>query len=196
MDQQPRICPTHTFEYIGMFVIGVLIGSGISFVYFNQSSSREGDSAYQAGFDAAKKRVEDSSFGAIMRTPDEIKVLSGTVTKVNGNKVDFHIQSTRPFDEPTLDNRTITIVAETKISKLIQKDQKVFQSEMETFIKSSQIKEGATLATPPEPFSYAPALLADITVGDVLTVIAEENIKTKKEFTATDIQIQPKPINN
>ena len=196
MDQQPRICRTHTFEYISMFVIGILIGSGISFVYFSQSSSREGASAYQAGFDAAKKRVENSSFGAIIRTPDEMRVLSGTVTRINGNKIDFHIQSTRPFDEPSLDDRTTTVTSDTKISRLTQKDQKIFQSEMETFMKNSQTKKGATLATPPEPFSHTPAILADIKVGDVLTVSAEENIKTKKEFTATDIQIQPKLINN
>lgn len=78
MDQQtaPLVCPAHTTQYIGAVIIGIIVGAGASFVYFNQA----GGNSYQAGWDAARARVEQSTIGGMFQTMEELRSLYGTVT--------------------------------------------------------------------------------------------------------------------
>ncbi|MBI5400894.1 MAG: hypothetical protein HZB12_02175 [Candidatus Yonathbacteria bacterium] len=188
--QQPLVCPSHTTQYVGAVIIGILVGAGASFAYFKQAPASS-ENTYQAGFDAAKKRVLESQMGMMLRTSDDIRVLSGTVTAVNGNRITLHTQSANPFDDdPSLSTRTVLITSETKIVKLSQKDPKEMQAEMTAFMKNMQTIKGGTPAMPPEPFTRASATATDIAVGISLNITATENIKTAKEFTTSEIQIQ------
>lgn len=144
---------------------------------------------YQAGFDVAKKLVEESSFGAMIRTPDDIRTVVGTATAVNGDRVTLHTQSINPFEDVALADRIVTFTSNTKIFRLIPKDPKVIQSE----IKSIQEGKGSSLMAS-VPFTSIPATLADITSGSMLMVTATENVKDKKTFTASEIQIQQNMI--
>ncbi|KKT08282.1 MAG: hypothetical protein UV86_C0020G0003 [Candidatus Nomurabacteria bacterium GW2011_GWB1_43_20] len=64
---------------------------------------------------------------------------------------------------------------------------------MEEFMKRVQSGESMTQAVAaPEPFTRTKVSIPDITVGDIVNVTATENIKTIKEFTASEIQITPK----
>lgn len=180
----------HSGQYIGLLVIGILLGAGASFAYFKWA----GNASYQAGFDAAKKLVEHSSLGGMLQTPSDVRVLSGVVSAVSGNQFTLHTQLTDPFADPALVDRTVLISPSTTIVKLVQKDPKVFQSEMDAFIKANQAKSGSTqTGTPPSPFSRIPATSADIAVNAVVTVVAAENINTAGSFTASQIQIQIQP---
>lgn len=172
---------------VALLVVGVLIGAYAG-PLLNKANT------YQAGFDAAKKRVEESSFGMMLRTPDDVRTLSGSVTAINGNRITLRTQSMNPFEDPSLLDRTVTVATDTKISKLSQKDPKVMQAEMEAFVKTMQSGKSASKpTTPPEPFTRTTATVADITVGDILNITAAENIKEAVEFSASEIQIQPKP---
>lgn len=198
MEQQPLVCASHKKEYIGMIILGILIGTGASFVYFKQAPV-DSPNTYQAGFDAARKLVEQSSVGPMLQVATEVHVLFGTVTTVNGNSITIHTQSMNPFDDPSLADRTILVNANTKIYKLFQKDPKTMQTEMASFAKTIQSNKSGTLTTPPEPFVRTSTDISSIVVGDILNVTAIENIKTIKEFLASEIQIQPNmttPINN
>lgn len=88
MEQQtaPLVCPAHTTQYLGAVIIGVIVGASASFVYFNQAPAGGGNS-YQAGFDAARARVEQSAVGGMFQTMEDIRSLSGTVTAVSGNRI-------------------------------------------------------------------------------------------------------------
>lgn len=187
------MCPAHTTQYIGALIVGIIIGGGASFAYFSKTVG----TAYQTGFDAAKNRVLGSPMGMMLRSPDDIHSLSGTVTAVSGNSVTIHTQSAYPFDDPSLDDRTVLVTAETKVFKLSQKDPKAMQAEMDAFMKTMQSGKLASQPTmPPEPFTRISATVADIAVGDTLSVTTVENIKATKTFSASEIQIQPKPITN
>lgn len=190
MEQQtPLVCPSHTPQYIVAIIIGLIVGAGAMFA-LNQPTSQN---SYEDGFNAAKKRVLESSMGMMFRVPDDIRTVSGTVTAVNGKTVTIHTQTTNPFADADLDDRIITIAADTKITKLSQKDPKVVQAEMDAFMKSMQSGKMATPpATPPAPYTNTIATSADITVGSTLSITATENIVSSKEFTASEIQIQGK----
>ena len=114
--QQPLICPSHTAQYFGAVVIGLLIGAGASFVFLRQAPVGT-ENTYQAGFDAAKKLVLASTMGNILRTPDDVRSLSGSVIAVNGNSITIHTQSPNPFDDPALADRIIIVTKDTKITK-------------------------------------------------------------------------------
>lgn len=189
--QQPLVCPSHTTQYIGAVIIGIIIGAGATFVYFRQAPVTTGENTYQAGYDAAKKHVLESPLGGMFRAPNDIRTLSGSVTAVSGNRVTIHTTSMNPFEDPSLDDRTIVVTADTKIFKLAQKSPDVFKAEMDTFMKKMQsTKVGSSPATPPSPSTKTTSDIASITVGATLTVTAVENIKTSKEFSASEIQIQ------
>ncbi|MEK7568905.1 MAG: hypothetical protein AAB497_02230 [Patescibacteria group bacterium] len=194
MDQQqttPLVCPAHTTQYIGAVIVGIIVGAGASFVYFKQTPAG-GGSSYQAGWDAARARVEQSAVGGMIpRIPDDVRTISGTVTAVEGNRITVQLQPMNLFEDPALDDRIAIVIADTKISKFSKKDPEAFQSEMEAFAKAMQSGKTATQGMPPpEPFTRAPADVASIVVGDTLSVTATENIKTMKEFSASEIQVQ------
>jgi len=191
MDQQtPLVCPSHTTQYIGAVIVGIIVGTGASFVYLKQAPA-DSSNTYQAGFDAAKNRVLESSMGLMFRAPDDIRTLSGAVTAVDGNQIIIHTESTNPFVDPTLADRTILITSNTKITRISQSNTATFQAEMEAFMKQMQSGKG-TGGTPPQPPEPVRTTVSasSILVGDTLIVTAVENIKTSKEFTASEIQIQ------
>lgn len=189
--QQPLVCPSHATQYIVAVIIGILVGAGASSVYFKQAPASIGGGTYQAGFDTARARVLESPMGAMFRTPDDIRTLSGSVTAVSGNRVTIHTTSINPFEDPALDDRIIVITTDTKIFKLTQKTQEVYKAEMDAFMKKMQsTKVSSSPATPPSPSIKTTADLTSITVGATLNVTAVDNIKTMKEFPASEIQIQ------
>lgn len=195
MDQQsPFMCASHTKEYIGAIFVGVLIGACASYLYLRQAPVGT-ENTYQAGFDAAKKLVEESSVGPMLQVSADMRAVSGTVTLVNGNRITIHTQSMDPFIDPSLLDRTIIVSGDTNIINLSPKDQKVMQAEMEEFMKRVQSGETMTqTVVAPEPFTRVNTSISDITVGAMINVTATENIKTMKEFTASEIQITPKMV--
>lgn len=150
---------------------------------------------YQMGFNAAKSLVEHSSFGAIMMSaPDDIRILSGTVTAVGSDRIMVHTVSNNPFD--TLSDRTVLVASSTKITKFAQKDSAVSKSEMDAYTKAIESKaalKGASSTTPPLSFTIAVITTADINVGDMVMITAPDNIKSLRTFTASFIQVKILP---
>ena len=178
---------------IVILLIGVVLGAVIDpYLPTSISNAKKG---YQAGFDAAKKVIRNSSLAGIL-TPSDVRTLSGRVTSVGANQITIHYIPTDPFADPSLADRIILVNSSTSIVKLTQKDPKVFQTEMAAFLKavetSSSTPTQSTLpSTPPSSSTAVTISLTDIKVGDAVTVMASENIGTAKEFTASEIQVQP-----
>lgn len=144
--------------------------------------------SYQSGFNAAKSLVEQSSLGAMLRTPDDIRILPGTVTAVSSDRITVHTVSNNPFDSFT--DRTVLIDASTKITKFTQKDPAIFKTEMDAYAKAVKAAPKGTPPANPELFIIAAITPADIKVGDAVMVTAADNIKSQNTFTASFIQIQ------
>ncbi len=167
------------------------------------SSLNTGANTFQAGWEAAKKRLSDSGFGTPMANL-EIKNLTGQVTAVKGNAITLKIRPLEPLADPSLDERTVIVDSNTKIYVLAQKDQAEYQKEMEDFNKKMQEqlknppKPGQAPASPagaimpPELFVKKSASLSDIKVGATISVVAvDKDIKNVKQFTAAEIIVQP-----
>ena len=156
---------------IALLLIGILIGV-FADPYLPASFSNSGK-GYQAGFAAAKQRVEESSIGNLLRASEDLRSLSGTVTSVAGNRLSLHLSFANPFDDQVLDDRTVLVGTGTKVVKLSivpTKETLPIRQTTETVVDASAIK-----------------------VGDVLSVMTAENVKILKEFTASEIKIQPVP---
>ncbi len=101
--------------------------------------------------------------------PDEIFAISGTIKTINENII-LEIASleerTFPGEEPKIEERIINLNSETQIVE-------------QSFIG---ILEGEMFEMQDTPIA-----LSNLNVGDMITVEANENIKTKKEFTASKI---------
>ena len=176
-----------TAEYviggIVLILIGAIVGA-LSDPYLPASLSNA-KKGYQAGFDAAKALVLNSSAGSFFRTPDDVRLLQGTITAIDGNRVTFHVNSMNPFDDPTLADRTALLGSSIVITKILPKDPKTYQAELASFTKAPQG------ATSPAPFTTVAANVANLGVGTTISVTASENIKTLQEFPAAAIQILP-----
>lgn len=187
--------------------LGVGVYLGTSFVSPNGTGQMAkilpSQNNYQAGWDAAKKRLADSGTIPMMGNL-EIKNISGEVTVVKGNSITLKIRPLEPLADPSLDERIVQVDNNTKITILAQKDQKEYQSEMAEFQKKMQEQmknppalvqvptSPASAIMPPELFVKKEASLSDIKVGATLNVIAtDKDIKNTKQFSATEIGIQP-----
>lgn len=188
MDQQKNMKIRQIEHYLGVLIFGFILGGIFSFTYFSQAKNN----SYQAGFDAAKKVVIESGFGGSLITNQDIKVLSGKVVAVDGNRVSIKAQLTSPFDDASLSNRVVIVNNDTRIYNLSLKDSKTMQAEMDEFMKNLRTDKEAV---PPEPFTTSPASLQDIKVGDNINVISLVNIKNLTEFEVSEIQIQLKSAN-
>ncbi|MFH1583175.1 MAG: hypothetical protein ABIB72_02555 [Candidatus Falkowbacteria bacterium] len=184
------------------FTLGYLIGSAkIS----PTGQLAIGANTYQAGWEAAKKRLADSGFGLPM-ADFEINNVSGQVTAVKGDAITLKIMPLELLADPNLDERIIKVDANTKIYVLEQKDQAEYQKEMEDFDKKMQEQINNMPApgeipaspvdaiTPPGFFVKKEISISGIKVGDNISVIAADNdIKNTKQFTAAEINLQQAP---
>lgn len=173
---------------IVLFVLGVFASRFIP-SYLGGSGG-----TYQAGFDAARQVFMNSRYGQIVAASDqqEVRQVSGTASAVDGNRITLHTVPVDPFADLALTDRTVLVAADTKIVKLTLKDPKVFQSELAVYTKATQTKPTA-VPTPPDKFVRTAISLSDIVVGDSLTIVAIADIRTAKEFTASEVSVSPKP---
>jgi predicted permease len=182
------------------FVVGITLGL-LTYPYLQLSSNNSKNNyqvgfntgqqmGHQAGFNEAKSLVEQSTFGNLFRGPDDVRTLSGNVIAINNSNITLRTVSNNPFTNPSLINRTIIISTSTKIIEFKQKDPTIYQSEVDAFQKTTQLSS----SVPPNPFIQTATNLASIKVGSALIVIAGENIKSIKEFVASEIHIQSQAL--
>lgn len=180
------------------FILGFLISSQLNKTQGRLGQIIGGQNTFQAGWEAAKQRLAETGF-APLAADMEIKSLSGQVQKIEGSKISLKIQPLEPLADPALDNRIVETDNNTKIYKLVQKDTSEYQKEMEEFNKKmeEQMKnppERPEPLMPPEMYTKEEVALSDIKEGEQITVTAQENIKEKSEFKATEVVIQISPV--
>lgn len=176
---------------IAVFIAGGVIGVATDpYLPSALSNTKKG---YDIGFAAARKVVEDSTLGNFFKTPDDVRSLSGKVISVSGGSLVIRLSSVNPFDDQSLNDRTVLVSADTKIMRNAAKDPKVFQAELASFIKTYRPSATSTTngVTAPQPYTQIVIDISSIKTGDSVLVKTLENVKAMSEFTASEIQIEP-----
>jgi hypothetical protein len=178
--------------FVLVFGLGMFVGTKLK----SKSAAPSGqENSFQAGYAAARERLKEQGMG-VLSDNVEIKSVFGTVQKISGNSMTVKtISAVDLLANSDLDTRTVQIDNNTKFYQLVQKDVAQFQKEMEEFQKKTQEQKNskdASVQPPatPMPYDKKEITLADIKEGQSVTAIANEDIKNKKEFTATEISIQ------
>ena len=143
--------------------LGIFIGTKIIKKAVTQCATVKAGDTYQAGWDAAKKRLQ-AYMGTASADAVEVKNVHGTIQKIDSNKLTVKIRPFEPLADQDLDTRIITVDANTKITLAVQKDQAQLDHK---YITLSDLKE-----------------------NQEISATASENIKDKKEFTAILIDTQ------
>jgi len=174
--------------------VGYLIGANNIF-----SPVASGPNTFQAGWDAAKKRLVDYGFAPALVA--EVKNLSGSVQSVSGNNITIKIRPLEPLADPNLDERIVETDSNTKIYLLEQKNYATYKKELDAYSQktASQVANlpkiaplsTSSLIAPPEQFIKKTASVSDIKAGYTIDVAAATDIKNAKNFTAVEIEIQP-----
>ncbi len=118
---------------------------------------------------------------------DDVRILFGTITAIKGNSFTLRTQTSLPGDP--LADRKVTVMSKTKFVKILTKDKSAFLAEREEYNKKIQeAGKKDQLILPPEIFIHENVPASELRIGDRAIVTASENIATRKEFTASEIQ--------
>lgn len=162
------------------FLLITLGAAAMAVVFAWQAGIQTG---YRTGFTAAKHLVENSRFGELFRTPDDIRTLAGTVTSVGRNSFTLRTTPTDPFAEPV--ERTVFVTASTTLNSLSFPDP--------TSTRTAPTTRNASIPKDTEPpvyFNLTPLTLADIKTGDSVIVFTSENARSALTVTADMVQVQ------
>lgn len=184
----------------GVVILVVLsIGTGIGFAIAKREASVSGNT-FRAGWDAAKKRLAESEYA--IAAPSEALGVSGEIIDVRSDGVTVKIRPIEPLADPTLDIRVIKFDGDTKFSRLMQRDQVVYQKEVQEYARKMQQATGkmmtasTTVDTPPQLFIQKEISRSDIKKGEQVTVSAAQNIKDIKEFVAVSVLVHDTASNS
>jgi hypothetical protein len=191
MQQRTILILTLVFSIIFSLGIGIFIGARL----IKPKSSGVTENTYQAGWDAAKARLEKSDMGPAFGSNREVMGVSGVIQQINGNKITVKINPVEAISDPSLDERVIVINQNTKINLNVQRDREQFQKEMQDFTDkvqqpSSDPTQPREIPTPPKSSDVKMINLSELKNGQQISVIASENIKDKKEFSVISIDAQ------
>jgi hypothetical protein len=143
-----------------------------------------GNAGFDAGYEAAKKKIEDS--GIVPPTSAQVLAVSGSVTAVSGNSVTINANpvSINPLEDQGPSIRVITVTSTTEINIKVALTNAEFQTALGQFTKDSAA--GKQVA-PPDPFRTVKGSLSDIKVGMIITATAETDVRDAESITATNI---------
>jgi hypothetical protein len=153
-------------------------------------TKKDDNDNFKAGWLAAEKRLDDIGSLYGVKNDYEIKTISGTVDKIDGDQIQIKIMPLEPLADPDLDYRTVNVNTKTIISKIIKKSDEQYQQEIKELSSQDIQKRG-----PDSPdgsvnlYDTNNVDIGQISVGSQITVYSSENIKEKKIILANKIII-------
>jgi hypothetical protein len=165
-----------------IFVIGYSIGVNTGFM----PAQNKG---YQSGWDAAKKRLEQTGYAPQTSANIEIKNVIGRVVAINDNTIQIAIRPAEPLADPDLDQRIASVDKNTVFIRLIKRDEKKLADEAKANEAISKDASGKDIALAPQMFEQKPITLSDIKAGDRVIAASTKDIKSEKVFLAQNIMV-------
>lgn len=181
---------------IAGLVVGLVAGYGAGRVSTGGFTLSTGKNAgtYAEGYEAARKKIADS--GIFPPAPSEMRAVSGAVKSVGADSfvMTTDLRTPNPLEEiDAPKERTVTVTADTKIYRQVQKSPEEQQKEFAQFQKAMTSprdpKSDEPLPTPPQPYKQEAVKLSELKPGDMVVASAAENIMTAASFTATEVSV-------
>lgn len=163
---------------ITILVIGIVIGKR-----FSNEASVPADNLqqkyFQAGWDAAKAKLEKISSEIFIPNKATDDVIVGVIHQIDNNKLTVAISSPDPLGDPKpAEFKTITVADSTKITVSEPQDQEAIKKKMQ----EGNLDPMAMLP------KYKEAKLSDLKVNQFIIVSAPLGSKNQSEFTANEIK--------
>ena len=175
---------------IFIILLSYLAGA-FSFAIYTQKNER---AEFQAGWEAAKQRIENSGFydDVEIGKSTQIKSVTGKIKQVENNKLFISILPISPLDEDALNERIVLVDQNTQIYKIKKKSDKEYNKELEKWLEENKEYLDRPDAPIAQPVMYYEELVnkESLKIGQSIAVEADENIRIKKQFKAQKIVIQ------
>ncbi len=179
-------------------IINILIGFAIGLIFSQKFRSatkikaNDQNNTFAAGWKAAEKRLEETGAYFFQNKKLPIKTISGSVDKIENNKIYLKVPPLSPLADKELDERIIKIDSNTTIYKVVKKPEDQYRKELEKFYQAHpEALNDAGLQVPPPSRVYSvEAKFNEIKVGQVLLVEADKDISKEKIIIAKKITIQ------
>ncbi len=174
--------------------VGILFGANLGEKgKSNLSEKYNAPDTFQAGWDAAKKKVEETPYIPAATGQEEVKSIKGRIASVGEDQITIEARLFNPLDDEKLKFRTIKIDENTEIIIREDKDMEDIRKEQEEYNKKmDEFRQGKITVMPevPEVNIERKAAIQDLKENDVVTVEAEENIREALEFKASKIVVR------
>jgi hypothetical protein len=123
---------------------------------------------------------------------EESGVINGTLVAIDGQEltIDAQMPTLNPLQAPITNRKIVKLINDTTITKRTSKPADEIQKSQEAFIqeliKSTATTTSTPSVTPPTTYTDAPATVAELTTGSMLTV---NTVKEGNTYIATAIAI-------
>ena len=156
-------------------------------------AKKDSNDAYLNGWKAAQERLKETSFLQQVEDDFEITSIVGKITEIKNNKILIKANPIEPLSDPRLDTREIKIDTNIEIFIIEEKEQDIYQKEIEEFdvlFKKEQVSPESVVVQPSKVYNKKISF-SDLNIGDKVIVESNEDIKAKREFTTTKIVVYP-----
>lgn len=148
---------------------------------------------FQAGWEAARKKVEETPYIPVATGQEEVKSIKGRIAAVGDGQITVEARLLNPLDDEKLKFRTVKIDENTEIIIREDKDMEAIRKEQEEYNKKmDEFRQGKITVMPeaPEVNTEKKAAIQDLKEDDVVTVESAENIREAPEFRASKIVVR------
>jgi len=177
---------------LGAFALGFFISD-----YSPLAANQNQEDTFEAGWQAAEQRLEETGYFPSLSEEEEINSVSGEIKEIRGNKITLNIFPLEPLANPELDTRVIEVGEETKIYQMEEKNQEQYQREMADFEEAMQTAvdnpENLIDIVPPDSFTEKEISLDSLQIGQQISAQAEEEIRDIQQFKVIKIVVQFEP---
>lgn len=180
-----------TIAIIG-FVLGYFFGirDADDKTIYHTATEQDVQDTFDAGWKAAKEKVEDSGLLRVSNVP--VTSLRGTVTNVNGTSftLNSQFQVRNPLEELPPEERIVIVDENTQVIKRIVKEREQLLAEREQYKNDrkeyqEQLLAGERVSVPIQPSRYKedPSTILDINEGATVIILSKDQTDISYEET-------------
>jgi hypothetical protein len=183
---------------VSAFGVGLVTANYVDRGGVMSSTTGDYDTAYQAGFEAARARLVERGFIMDTTMYDNMptQTISGTVKDVSGSSLTLEVTPHDPLADVIL--YTVTVDGATKVVNTKPRSEDDIKADTEAYEKAyaSYDPYSADNSTPPSPPSFTvdvPGTISDVKIGEWIHITATDNIPAEGSFVAKQI-VRSEPV--